>query len=166
MQVSDRAFGELRSRGVPEILLPAGGGLVTGLIALADPEVLFQGWGNVNGVLDAAKGEFSPLALAQIVALKVLFLLLLVLLHCRRTCMAGQQDLPFGSSVTGDLLHVPVLQVCTNAPHQGVADTSACCRCWPPLSAGALGLLAACMRPPSLWVSPDPKHVLVPSPAF
>ena len=53
-------------------MLPALGGLATGLIALLDPEVLYQGWGNVNGVLDAAKGEFSPLGLAQIVALKVL----------------------------------------------------------------------------------------------
>ena len=72
VQVSDRVFGRLRDRGVPELVLPALGGLATGLIALLDPEVLYQGWGNVNGVLDAAKGEFSPLGLAQIVALKVL----------------------------------------------------------------------------------------------
>ena len=70
--MSVRAFGNLRERGVPEIVLPALGGLATGLIALVDPEVLYQGWGNVNGVLDAAVGEFSPLGLAQIVALKVL----------------------------------------------------------------------------------------------
>ena len=70
--MSDRAFGSLRAQGVPDLVLPALGGLATGLIALLDPEVLYQGWGNVNGVLDAAKGEFSPLGLAQIVALKVL----------------------------------------------------------------------------------------------
>ena len=78
VQVSDRTFTELQSgpaSKLPEqaqdILWPTLGGLGTGLIALAYPEVLYQGFGNVNAILEARGSDYAPAVLLQIVAAKV-----------------------------------------------------------------------------------------------
>jgi hypothetical protein len=43
----------------PAVLLPAVAGLLTGILALAYPEVLYQGFGNVNAILSAGVGSSS-----------------------------------------------------------------------------------------------------------
>ena len=78
MQVSDKAFTQLQSgpasrlpQKAQDILWPTLGGLGTGLIALAYPEVLYQGFGNVNAILEARGSDYAPAVLLQIVAAKV-----------------------------------------------------------------------------------------------
>lgn len=73
MQVSDLGFQELKQKGAHPALLPAIGGLFTGIIALAYPEVLYQGFGNVDAVLDVGvQGElYTAWLLSQIVVAKV-----------------------------------------------------------------------------------------------
>ncbi|KAK9909773.1 hypothetical protein WJX75_007259 [Coccomyxa subellipsoidea] len=78
-QVSDRAFRRMEDassgvigRQAQQVLWPALGGLATGVVALAYPEVLYQGFGNVNGILEARGGDYAPLLLLQIVAAKIL----------------------------------------------------------------------------------------------
>ncbi|BDA42741.1 probable H(+)/Cl(-) exchange transporter ClcA [Coccomyxa sp. Obi] len=78
-QVSDRAFRRLEdaSSGVismqaQHVLWPFLGGLATGVVALAYPEVLYQGFGNVNAILEARGSDYAPLLLLQIVAAKIL----------------------------------------------------------------------------------------------
>ncbi|CAL8467610.1 g7148 [Coccomyxa elongata] len=78
-QVSDRAFRRLEdaSSGVismqaQHVLWPLLGGLATGVVALAYPEVLYQGFGNVNAILEARGSDYAPLLLLQIVAAKIL----------------------------------------------------------------------------------------------
>ena len=78
LQVSDRTFTRLQSAAagrLPQpaqnILWPTLGGLGTGLIALAYPEVLYQGFGNVNAILEARGSDYAPAVLLQIVAAKV-----------------------------------------------------------------------------------------------
>ena len=57
--------------GAEPAALPALGGLVTGLMALAYPEVLYQGFGNVNAVLDVHGQVYTAWLLSQIVVAKV-----------------------------------------------------------------------------------------------
>ena len=58
--------------GFPAPLLPAAAGLLTGALALLYPEVLYQGFGNVNAVLAAGDdGGYGPSLLFQIAAAKV-----------------------------------------------------------------------------------------------
>ncbi len=42
-----------------------------GVVALAYPEVLYQGFGNVNAILEARGSDYAPLLLLQIVAAKI-----------------------------------------------------------------------------------------------
>ena len=60
------------------------GGLGTGLIALAYPEVLYQGFGNVNAILEARGSDYAPAVLLQIVAAKVA-----VTTICQRSGLVG-----------------------------------------------------------------------------
>ena len=69
--MSDYAFKQLKQVGAEPVLLPAMGGLVTGLTALAYPEVLYQGFGNVNAVLDVHGQTYTAWLLSQIVVAKV-----------------------------------------------------------------------------------------------
>ena len=69
-------FGEvasgMQSRGEnARWLLPVAGGVTTGLCALFFPEVLYEGFDNVNSVLSAPSGDYSASILLQIVALKI-----------------------------------------------------------------------------------------------
>lgn len=50
--------------------MPAIGGLVTGIMACQYPEVLYQGFGNVNAILQN-KESFAPPLLFQILAAKI-----------------------------------------------------------------------------------------------
>ena len=52
-------------------LLPVTGGVTTGICALFFPEVLYEGFDNVNSVLSAPSGDYSATVLLQIVALKI-----------------------------------------------------------------------------------------------
>ena len=52
-------------------LLPVAGGVTTGICALFFPEVLYEGFDNVNSVLSAPSGDYSATVLLQIVALKI-----------------------------------------------------------------------------------------------
>ncbi|KAL3163044.1 hypothetical protein ABBQ32_009468 [Trebouxia sp. C0010 RCD-2024] len=69
-QVTAGVFQRLEQRGVSPVLMPAIGGLVTGLLACQYPEVLYQGFGNVNAILQN-KDHFAPLLLFQILAVKI-----------------------------------------------------------------------------------------------
>ena len=54
MQVSAAAFSKAREAGVSEVLLPVIGGALTGMVAVAYPEVLYQGFTNVNLILQVS----------------------------------------------------------------------------------------------------------------
>lgn len=69
-QVTADLFQRMEHRGVPPPLMPAIGGLFTGLVAMRYPEVLYQGFGNVNAILQN-KDHFAPLLLFQILAVKI-----------------------------------------------------------------------------------------------
>jgi len=71
LQVTADLFQRIEQKGVPTPLMPAIGGLVTGLMALQYPEVLYQGFGNVNAILQN-RDHFAPLLLFQILAVKIL----------------------------------------------------------------------------------------------
>ena len=71
LQVTADLFQRIEQKGVPTPLMPAIGGLVTGLTALQYPEVLYQGFGNVNAILQN-RDHFAPLLLFQILAVKIL----------------------------------------------------------------------------------------------
>ncbi len=51
LQVSLTSFGRLEAAGVNEAFLPVVGGALTGLVAVAYPEILYQGFSNVNAIL-------------------------------------------------------------------------------------------------------------------
>ena len=53
-------------------MLPALGGLCTGLVALAFPEILYQGYSNVNALLELRTDDYAPGLLLQMLAAKVL----------------------------------------------------------------------------------------------
>ena len=69
-QVAIDAFSDLRERNLKG-LLPALGGLTTGVLALSYPEILYQGFDNVNSVL-ASSGDYAPGLLIQILVLKII----------------------------------------------------------------------------------------------
>lgn len=64
-------FKRAGQQGLDPALMPALGGLFTGFVALQYPEVLYQGFGNVNAILQN-RGHFPPLLLFQILAVKIL----------------------------------------------------------------------------------------------
>ncbi len=51
--------------------MPALGGLFTGIVALRYPEVLYQGFGNVNAILQN-KANYAPWLLLQILGMKII----------------------------------------------------------------------------------------------
>jgi H+/Cl- antiporter ClcA len=70
-RMGDLAAG-MESRGEnTRWLLPVLGGATTGFCALFFPEVLYEGFENVNSVLSAPSGDYSATILLQIVALKI-----------------------------------------------------------------------------------------------
>ena len=110
VQVSDRTFTELQSgpasklpQKAQDILWPTLGGLGTGLIALAYPEVLYQGFGNVNAILEARGSDYAPAVLLQIVAAKVVTTSI-----CQRSGLVGGIYAP--SIFMGTYLTFTVLQ--------------------------------------------------------
>ena len=103
-QVSDSAFKELRGAGVEPALLPAVGGLVTGLTSLLYPEVLYQGFGHVNAVLDVDGRVYSAWLLSQIVVAKVVATSV-----CRGSGLVGGLYAP--SIFTGELPPSALLSV-------------------------------------------------------
>lgn len=50
---------------------PVVGGLITGIFALKYPEILYEGFDNVNSVLSAPRGDYSAQILIEIVLLKI-----------------------------------------------------------------------------------------------
>lgn len=82
-RVASNAFEELKgnnnnggesssSPSLQAVVLPAVGGLTTGVLALGYPEILYLGFDNVNSILSAAQGEYGPGLLIQIVVLKII----------------------------------------------------------------------------------------------
>ena len=74
-QASGKLFKRLNPEGAEEpviwVLMPALGGLCTGAVALAFPEILYQGFGNVNALLELKSDVYAPLLLLQMLAAKV-----------------------------------------------------------------------------------------------
>jgi len=66
-----KATGQLQRSGLPSFLLPPLGGLAAGGVALAYPETLYNGFDNVDAILAAPPGLFSPSLLLQIVGAKL-----------------------------------------------------------------------------------------------
>lgn len=75
LQVSSKAFKQLNPEGsgkpIVWVLMPAIGGLCTGLVALAFPEILYQGYGNVNALLELKSDDYAPSLLLQMLGAKV-----------------------------------------------------------------------------------------------
>ena len=82
-RVAEDAFTELKQSpdggggggvgGVLSVaLLPALGGLTTGVLALGYPEILYEGFENVSFVLSSNSGQYPPGLLVQIVVLKII----------------------------------------------------------------------------------------------
>ena len=71
LQVTVKLFKQIADQGVPPVVMPAIGGCITGLVAVQFPEVLYQGFGNVNAILQN-RDHFPPLLLFQILAVKIL----------------------------------------------------------------------------------------------
>eukprot|EP00899_Mesostigma_viride_P028974 jgi/Mesvir1/9261/Mv03126-RA.1 len=73
VDLTARGFKQLDQRHIiPSELQPPLGGLCVGLIALFNPEVLYQGFQNVNYMLKAGTAVYSGGALLQIVIWKVI----------------------------------------------------------------------------------------------
>ena len=64
------AFDELRQQNpVEAALMPAVGGLTTGVLALGYPEILYQGFDNVNNILSCSSGgSTASAAVAELAA--------------------------------------------------------------------------------------------------
>ena len=121
VQVSDRTFTELQSgpasklpQPAQDILWPTLGGLGTGLIALAYPEVLYQGFGNVNAILEARGSDYAPAVLLQIVAAKVVTTSI-----CQRSGLVGGIYAPsiFMGTRRADMLSAQIITACEQATH-------------------------------------------------
>ena len=68
---SERFVAALEARGMPPALLPPLGGLLAGSVALFYPEILYDGFNNVDAILAAPRTIYPPLLLLQLVAAKV-----------------------------------------------------------------------------------------------
>lgn len=64
--------------------MPALGGLCTGTVALVFPEILYQGFGNVNALLEVKSDVYAPLLLLQMLGAKVV-----VTAVCRGSGLVG-----------------------------------------------------------------------------
>ena len=108
VQISIRAFGKLQQHRWQEAAFPAIGGLVTGISALGYPEVLYQGFGNVNAILQSTGSDYAPFLLLQIVGVKIVCTAI-----CKGSGLTGGIYAP--SIFIGEILAIPVfLPVCTN----------------------------------------------------
>lgn len=128
VQVSDRAFTELQSgpasklpQKAQDILWPTLGGLGTGLIALAYPEVLYQGFGNVNAILEARGSDYAPAVLLQIVAAKVVTTSI-----CQRSGLVGGIYAPsiFMGTRLAVVLQAQIITDCEQASHLRASSAS------------------------------------------
>jgi H+/Cl- antiporter ClcA len=77
LKITSQAFEQLKGQeeepNVKMVLLPVIGGLTTGVLALGYPEILYQGFDNVNAVLSSSSGsDYSVSILIQIVILKII----------------------------------------------------------------------------------------------
>lgn len=78
LKITSQAFEQLQGQedeepNVKMVLLPVIGGLTTGVLALGYPEILYQGFDNVNAVLSSSSGsDYSVSILIQIVILKII----------------------------------------------------------------------------------------------
>jgi hypothetical protein len=88
MQVSSKVFKRLNPEGPGKplvwVIMPALGGLCTGIVALAFPEILYQGFGNVNALLELKSADYAPLLLLQMLGAKVV-----VTAICRGSGLVG-----------------------------------------------------------------------------
>lgn len=73
LQATSDAFDRLREDKslIQTALLPSIGGLTTGILALDFPEILYQGFDNVNSVLSSS-GDYTAGILLEIVVLKII----------------------------------------------------------------------------------------------
>lgn len=71
LQGSDEKSDFLMRKIVCTIGFPVIGGLITGCFALQYPEILYEGFDNVNAVLNAPHGDYTVQILVQIVLLKI-----------------------------------------------------------------------------------------------
>ena len=77
LKITSQAFEQLQGQeeepNVKMVLLPVIGGLTTGVLALGYPEILYQGFDNVNAILSSSSGsDYSVSILIQIVILKII----------------------------------------------------------------------------------------------
>eukprot|EP00890_Picochlorum_soloecismus_P000905 jgi/Picsp_1/1815/NSC_05282-R1_chloride channel protein clc-f len=76
LKITSQAFEQLQGEEEPNlkmVLLPVIGGLTTGVLALGYPEILYQGFDNVNAVLSSSSGsDYSVSILIQIVIVKII----------------------------------------------------------------------------------------------
>ena len=88
IQVSSKAFKRLNPDGAASplvwVAMPTLGGLCSGAVALAFPEILYQGFGNVNALLELRSEVYAPLLLLQMLGAKVV-----VTAVCRGSGLVG-----------------------------------------------------------------------------
>lgn len=75
VQTSTKVFKLINPEGPSRPLiwtmLPVVGGVTSGIIALSFPEILYQGYGNVNALLELRTEDYAPPVLLQMLAAKV-----------------------------------------------------------------------------------------------
>jgi len=88
LQVSSKVFKRLNPDGAATpavwVVMPALGGLCTGVVGLAFPEILYQGFGNVNALLELRSEVYAPVLLLQMLGAKVV-----VTAVCRGSGLVG-----------------------------------------------------------------------------
>lgn len=70
-QVSVATFEKAQQAGVNEALLPVLGGAMTGMVAVAYPEILYAGFTNVNSILQVQSRVWGS-GVCAVAAIRVL----------------------------------------------------------------------------------------------
>lgn len=109
VQASGKLFKRLNPEGSQEpvvwVLMPALGGLCTGAVGLAFPEILYQGFGNVNAMLELKSEVYAPLLLLQMLAAKIFTTAI-----CRGSGLVGGIYAP--SIFMGEMLDAVLIGLC------------------------------------------------------
>jgi H+/Cl- antiporter ClcA len=99
---TEKSFASLRTSGLPAVVMPPLGGLACGSLALLCPEITYQGFENVNALLQLTESPFSGYSAASLVA--VILVKVVATASCRGSGLVGGVYAPaifIGAAVGG-----------------------------------------------------------------